>query len=182
MRPRPVSSLRIVVYAIARDEALHVERFCESAKAADEIVVLDTGSADRTVELLTQHGATVHHARIQPWRFDDARNAALALLPADADVCVSLDLDEVLTPGWREEIERLWTPGTTRMRYKYDWSNGVVFFAEKIHARHGYRWRHPCHEYIRPDRIKEQWASTAKLLIQHLPDASKPRSLGEKNM
>lgn len=174
MLARP-AKLKIVVYAIAKDESQHVARFCESAKDADEIVVCDTGSSDRTVDLLREHGATVHSIYISPWRFDDARNAALALLPADADVCVSIDLDEILTPGWRAEIERVWTPGTTRMRYKYDWGSGVTYFYEKIHARHGYRWHHPCHEYPRADRLKEVWAHTDTLLVQHLPDPTKSR-------
>lgn len=168
--------LRICVYAIALNEAQHVARFCEAAKDADLIVVADTGSADDTVKLLKKHRATVHHISVKPWRFDDARNACLALLPEDIDVCVSLDLDEVLQPGWREEIERVWIKGeTTRLRYGFDWGAGIAFQYEKIHARHGYRWHHPCHEYPVPDRIEEVWAETPKLLVVHQPDPTKSR-------
>jgi tetratricopeptide (TPR) repeat protein len=47
---------------------------------------------------------------------------------------------------------------------------------EKIHARHGYHWHHPCHEYPRPDgRIEEVWAYTEKLLVSHHPDPTKSR-------
>jgi hypothetical protein len=168
-------ALKIVVYAISKNEALHVARFCEAARDADLIFVADTGSTDNTVSLLESEGARVAHICIKPWRFDDARNAALAMLPEDFDVCVSLDLDEVLQPGWREEIERAWVPGTTRLRYGFDWGAGIVFQYEKIHARHGYRWHHPCHEYPVPDRIEEVWANTDKLLVIHKPDASKSR-------
>ncbi len=167
--------MKIVVYAIALNESLHVRRFCEAAKDADLIVVADTGSTDDTVSLLEECGAVVNHIHISPWRFDDARNAALALLPADFDVCVSLDLDEVLQPGWREEIERVWKADTTRMRYGFDWGCGIVFKYEKVHARKGYRWHHPCHEYPIPDRITEVWAETDKLLVIHKPDNSKSR-------
>lgn len=167
--------MRICVYAISLNESLFANRFCEAAKDADLIVVADTGSTDDTVSLLEANGAIVHHIRVKPWRFDDARNACLALLPPDIDVCVSLDLDEVLQPGWREEIERVWKPETTRLRYGFDWGAGIQFSYEKIHARHGYRWTRPVHEYPVPDRITEVWADTDQLLVVHRPDSSKSR-------
>jgi tetratricopeptide (TPR) repeat protein len=82
----------------------------------------------------------------------------------------------VLQPGWRQEIERVWTPQTTRLRYGFDWGAGIAFKYEKIHARHGYRWHHPCHEYPIPDRIQEVWADTDMLLVIHKPDPTKSRS------
>lgn len=169
-------ALKIAVYAISKCEAKFAQRFCEAAAPADLIFVADTGSTDDTVALLQQHGATVASICINPWRFDDARNAALAMLPDDIDVCVSLDLDEVLQPGWREEIERVWTPGTTRLRYGFDWGCGIVFQYEKIHGRVGYRWHHPAHEYPITDRITEQWADTDMLMVIHKPDAEKSRA------
>jgi len=169
--------MKICVYAISKNEASFVEQFCESAKAADLILIADTGSTDGTVELARACGATVPEICITPWRFDKARDAALALIPRDIDVCISLDLDERLEPGWREEIERVWMMGeTTRLRYKFDWGAGILFFYEKIHARHGYHWHHPCHEYPRPDgRIKEVYAHTDMLLVSHHPDPTKSR-------
>ena len=168
--------MKICVYAISKNEEMFVERFCNSAKDADLILIADTGSTDNTAALAQQHGATVHDICISPWRFDKARDAALALIPRDIDVCVSLDLDEMLEPGWREEIERVWKEDTTRLRYKFDWGSGITFYYEKIHARHGYHWHHPCHEYPRPDaRIKEVYAHTDKLLVTHHPDPTKSR-------
>jgi tetratricopeptide (TPR) repeat protein len=98
------------------------------------------------------------------------------LIPGDFDVCISLDLDEVLEPGWREEIERVWKPETTRLRYKFDWGSGISFYYEKIHHRTGYHWHHPVHEYPRPDnRTQEVYAHTDMLLVSHHPDNSKSR-------
>jgi tetratricopeptide (TPR) repeat protein len=79
--------------------------------------------------------------------------------------------------GWREEIERVWKVGeTTRLRYQFDWGCGIKFMYEKIHARAGYHWHHPCHEYPAPDRrIKEVWAQTDRLLVSHKPDPTKSR-------
>src|SRR6202453_3032286 len=168
-------ALKIAVYAIALQEAKHVARFCDAAREADLIFVADTGSTDGTHEILRNWNVEVIDIRIRPWRFDDARNAALAMLPDDIDVCVSLDLDEVLQPGWRAEIERVWTLGTTRLRYGFDWGCGICFQYEKIHARHGYRWFGSCHEYPVADRITEKFADTDMLLVVHKPDPTKSR-------
>jgi glycosyltransferase involved in cell wall biosynthesis len=168
--------MKIAVYAISKNEEQFVERFCESAKQADIILIADTGSTDNTVEKAREHGATVHSIAVKPWRFDIARDAALVLLPADIDVCISLDLDEELQPGWREEIEQVWKEDTTRLRYKFDWGAGIAFYYEKIHHRHGYHWHHPCHEYPVPDvRTNEVWAHTDMLLAVHKPDPTKSR-------
>ena len=168
--------MKIAVYAISKNEAHFVERFCASAKDADYILIADTGSTDGTADVATLNGAVVHDICISPWRFDVARNVALALLPPDIDVCISLDLDELLQPGWREEIERVWTEGTTRLRYMFDWGCGISFYYEKIHARKGYLWHHPCHEYPVPDgRITEVWAQTDFLIAVHKPDPTKSR-------
>lgn len=169
--------MKIAVYAISKNEADFVRTFCDSAAGADLIVIADTGSTDNTVDLARACGATVHDIFISPWRFDRARDAALALLPRDVDVCVSLDLDEQLQPGWRAEIERCWTEGVTRLSYLFDCQNGIKFINNRIHARQGYRWSYPCHEALHADkRITEQVATTDRLLVTHHPDPDKSRS------
>lgn len=169
--------MKICIYAISKNEEAFVERCLQSCKDADLFVLADTGSTDDTVAVAQGLGATVHSIHVSPWRFDDARNAALALVPKDMDICISVDLDEVMLEGWRREVERLWVPGeTTRMRYHFDWGHGVRFVADKFHARSGYRWRFPCHETITADvRMTERVVQSDRLLIQHLPDDSKSR-------
>jgi glycosyltransferase involved in cell wall biosynthesis len=169
--------LKIAVYAISKNEEKFITRFYESCKDADVVILADTGSTDGTVELAESLGIKVYDICVTPWRFDKARDAALALVPRDIDVCVSLDIDEIMMPGWRQEIEKHWQKGkTTRFRYGYDWGNDIRFQYEKIHARHGYFWHHPCHEYPKPDtRINEVYAETGALLVKHLPDNSKSR-------
>jgi hypothetical protein len=103
--------LKVVVYAIALNEAMHVDRWAGSAIDTDYRVVADTGSTDGTVERLEKAGVTVHKIAIRPWRFDDARNAALALVPADADVCVTMDMERP-----RSGAGRLGTPSQAARR------------------------------------------------------------------
>jgi tetratricopeptide (TPR) repeat protein len=171
--------MKIAVYTIAKNEEQFVERWAESAKDADYRFILDTGSTDETVSKARKAGVNVASAAISPWRFDDARNAALALLPADIDMCIALDMDEILLPGWREELEKIAEP-TTRPRYTYTWNwkengePGLQYGGDKIHKRHGYRWKHPVHEVIVTDRSTEvqEWI---KLEIHHHPDNTKSR-------
>ena len=126
--------MKIVVYAIAKNEAQFARRWMESMGEADEIVVLDTGSTDGTPALLRELGAQVTEETITPWRFDTARNRSLELVDEDADICVCTDLDEVFHPGWRALLEKAWRPGYSQAVYRYTWnfrpdgSEGVVFW------------------------------------------------------
>lgn len=171
--------MKIAVYTIAKNEEQFVEKWAESCKEADYRFILDTGSTDDTLLKAAACGVDVFQAHISPWRFDDARNVSLALLPDDIDICIALDMDEVLVPGWREHLENI-KPETTRPRYQYTWSwngdkPGLQYGGDKIHRRHGYRWKHPVHEVLVTDRLEEvqEWIG---LEIHHHPDNSKPRS------
>ena len=48
--------MKIVVYAICKNESQFVARWMDAMSEADEIVVLDTGSSDDTVSLLRDRG------------------------------------------------------------------------------------------------------------------------------
>ena len=69
--------MKVAVYAICKNESKFAERWMASMSEADEIVVLDTGSADDTAEKLRALGAAVTVEAITPWRFDAARNRSL---------------------------------------------------------------------------------------------------------
>ena len=110
--------MKISVYAICKNEEMFVDRWMDSMSEADEVVVLDTGSEDATVQQLRARGAKVTQEIIRPWRFDAARNRSLELVSEDADVCICTDLDEVFaSKGWQKEIEKHWVNGITRMKY-----------------------------------------------------------------
>jgi len=175
--------VKIAVYTIALNEEQFVERWYESAKDADYLLIADTGSTDDTRETAIKLGINVIDVSIKPWRFDDARNASLAALPADIDMCVQLDMDEILLPGWREEIEAAISQGATRIRYNYTWNwkdeaqtiPATTFGGDKIHARHGYRWKHPVHEVIIPYGNTVEKQVWTKLELHHHPDNTKSR-------
>ena len=175
--------MKVVVYAICKNEAAFVDRWMDSMGEADAVVVLDTGSEDGTAERLRARGAAVTTESIVPWRFDTARNRSLTLAPADADICVCTDLDEVFHPGWRKVLEDAWTPEARQARYRYTWSfnadgsEGVVFWAEKIHSRHGWHWVHPVHEVLQRTDGAANWVQVTAdgVQLDHHPDNAKSR-------
>jgi hypothetical protein len=107
---------------------------------------------------------------------------SLALVPADVDVALCIDLDEQLQPGWREALERDWKPGVTRLRYPYVWnwkpdgSPGIQYYADKIHLRRGYRWTLPAHEALSYYGGEERQGWSEGVRIHHYADNTKPRS------
>jgi glycosyltransferase involved in cell wall biosynthesis len=163
--------LKIAVYAPAKNEAHNIEEWAKSAKGADEIVLLDTGSTDGTLELAKKHrGIKAHQAVISPWRFDDGMNAALWHVSPDIDVAICLHLDDRLEPGWREEIEKAGLAGQYTFNYK--WSDELTYRHDRIHARHGYRWTGAAHEALDGPGPK---VNTDLWMTQHR-DLSKDRS------
>lgn len=174
--------MKVAVYTIALNEEQFVERWLKSAKDADYLLIADTGSSDNTVKKAKKLGINVVSIAIAPWRFDDARNAALAAIPKDIDYCIALDMDEILMPGWKQELEKAFIENATRPRYKYTWSwkedgsPGLQYGGDKIHSRSGYRWKHPVHEVLtRYGEILETQAWVG-LEIHHHPDSTKSRS------
>lgn len=177
-----MSEYKICVYAIAKNEEKFVDRWMDSMREADFVVVTDTGSTDGTMEKLRERGAAVYEEKIDPWRFDTARNLSLAHVPEDADICVCTDLDEVLSPGWREILEKLWKQGDKTGHYLYHWSHrpdgspDVSFEYAKIHARHGFRWVYPVHECLRYNGAEpEKTVFLSGVVLDHYPDQSKSR-------
>lgn len=173
---------KVAVYAICKNEEKFVEKWMNSLEEADAVFVLDTGSTDNTVKLLRERGAIVYEEIIKPWRFDVARNKILSLIPSDIDICFSIDLDEFPEKGWREKLERDWTPKVTKARYTYVVSRdneGKVlkaFTIEKIHTRKNYQWVHPVHEYLEYNgKGKEIRIDIYDIILNHCPDLSKSR-------
>ena len=172
--------MKIAVATIAKNEEQFVQRWAESCVEADHRLILDTGSTDDTYTYAYGAGIDIHQKEFTPWRFDHARNHAMSLIPNDIDYVIWLDMDEVLQPGWRQALESI-PPNITRPRYKYVWSwnddgtEGLVYGGDKIHARHGYNWKHPVHEVLKHQGIETQhWIDG--LEIHHHPDSSKSRS------
>ncbi len=102
--PEPRKSPSLTVCMIVRNEEKFLRRSLESVRdIANQIVVVDTGSTDRTVEIAKEFGAEIHHFT---WcdDFSAARNVALE--HATGDWVLSLDADEELLLESKEVLRR----------------------------------------------------------------------------
>jgi glycosyltransferase involved in cell wall biosynthesis len=89
------------VAIIALNAAQQIEACLQSVAFADEIVVLDSGSSDATVEIARKHGATVMH---QDW-LGFGRQKQAAVDAASHDWVLCLDCDERVNTPLRQAIE-----------------------------------------------------------------------------
>lgn len=172
--------MNFAIYTISKNEAHNVEAFMKAAEGCP-VYVLDTGSTDDTVALLEQHGAHVVQKTISPWRFDTARNEALALVPHDVDVCVSIDMDERLDPGWQDKLREQWSGNIGSYFYIAEWADeactipSVQSLRTRLHSRHDYEWHRRIHEVIRPlPGVEQVWCDT-DIVVKHYQKG------GEKN-
>ncbi|TRC73911.1 glycosyltransferase [Mesorhizobium sp. WSM4307] len=173
--------VKVAVYTIALNEAANVERWANSAVDADYRIVADTGSTDDTVARLTAAGVTVHRIAVRPWRFDDARNAAMALIPPDVDVCCTMDMDRFLEPGWRPKLEAAWTPETTALYCQTVYRSSVddptplrSWPAKNFHHRWGYRFKRPVHEALFFTGDREVTTNSNDIVMFEVQDLTKP--------
>lgn len=121
-----------------------LERCLAAADFADEIVVLDSGSTDATIEIAKRFGARV---AVHP--FDDyGPQKQRACDMAANDWILNLDADEVLSPGTRGVIERALTtpraagfrlPRRERMfwtvQHRWAWRNGHLRLFDRRRGR-----------------------------------------------
>ena len=173
--------MKIAVYAIAKNESQFVDRWYDSMQEADGIFVLDTGSTDGTPDLLRKRGAVVAVQCQEPFKFNVARNASLALVPNDYDWCVCTDIDEVFSKGWRKTLEDAINDhpeinsALCKFYTAFDENGKPVNSMDywKIHRRHCVHWESQVHEYLAWDEPRVQYYVEGMWLEHHPND--KPR-------
>lgn len=178
--------MKIVVYAIAKDEEATARAWAEAVREADEVIILDTGSTDKTPEIFREYGFKVFSDFNEPFRFDRARNHALSHVPADADFCFSVDIDEIFEPGWRAAIEAAArkNPEATQIKYPFIFTHRTdpktgeeipdqVFYKGNCHRRRGWKWTCPCHEVLISETTPIE--ATAEGCRLHHRSPAKPR-------
>ncbi|HEY0309339.1 MAG TPA: glycosyltransferase family 2 protein [Acidobacteriaceae bacterium] len=95
--------MKLSVCIITLNEEKNIARTLASVAFAQEIIVVDSGSTDRTVEIAREHGAQVFY---EPWAgFAGQKNSAID--KCTGDWILSLDADEELSPELQSQIRVL---------------------------------------------------------------------------
>ena len=128
--PRRRHSLSVIM--ICRDEADRIEDALSSVHGwADEIVVLDSGSTDETVDICRRY---TDHIEVTDWPgFGIQKKRALAR--ATGDWVLSLDADEIVSQALRREIDLVLSrPRPHYSGYRLPWL--TIAFGGKLHFGH----------------------------------------------
>lgn len=149
---------RISLCMIVKDEESVLGRCLQSAKPwVDEIVVVDTGSRDRSVEIAKEHGATVHeHA----WADDFSAARNVAIEHANGDWILSLDADEVLEKRAGKELRKLagkskYVGAYVPLRDEGDEGKVTVSLMFRFwRNRPEIRWKYRLHEQVLPRALE----------------------------
>lgn len=119
-------SVAIITY----NEEKNIERTLKAVQdISDEIVIVDSGSRDRTVEICRKYGANVIE---QPWLgYGKQRN--LAIEKSTQEWVLNIDADEEITPELRRKIKEIIDAKEQKDVYKIKFT--TVCFGKKL--RHG---------------------------------------------
>lgn len=97
-----MSHTPISVFIITLNEELHIETVLQSVQCFDEIVLVDSGSSDKTLEIAERYGAKIHH---QDW-LGFARQKDYAMRLCRNEWVFNLDADESITAEHAAEIQK----------------------------------------------------------------------------
>lgn len=144
---------------IVKNEEMHIARCLDSvADLVDEIIIVDTGSADRTVEIVSEY---TPHVCFYPWKddFADARNYSFS--KASMDYCMWMDADDILPESEKSkflQLKQSLSPDTdiVMMRYHTSFDEAgkpsFSYYRERwIRNSAQYRWIGEVHEVISPN-------------------------------
>ena len=143
---------------IVKNEEATLPRCLESVQGlVEEVVIVDTGSSDRTREIAGRYTPLLYDF---PWEDDFAAARNFAFSKATQDYCLWLDADDVLLPQDRQRFLRLKAslpPDTDVVMLPYHTGGdgagrpGLTYFRERLLRREaGFVWEGAVHEAIAP--------------------------------
>jgi glycosyltransferase involved in cell wall biosynthesis len=143
--------MKVTLYAIAKNEEKNIEKFLLNAKKFDDVVVVDTGSTDDTVQLLKDAGIKVyeHPQTREEFDFSVARNQALSYV--ETDWAFALDFNEDVEEFSPEGFGVIADEFTTFRHLRFD-DNGTgepqqsYEVHTRFHRTKNYTWTNAVHE------------------------------------
>lgn len=180
-------SARLTLALIAKDEEEFLAGCLEQALPyVDDIVVVDTGSHDRTVEIARAYGARVIEYE---WSNDFAAARNVYLEEITDGWIVTLDADEYLTPEAGATLRRLAEKGEPKVYYlrTYNYHNEIVpHFSDQANIRmtlraEDLRYTGKIHEQLQTSLPREIFGGPIVLHYGYLPSVSVRKGKLERN-
>lgn len=144
---------------IVKNEEMHIARCLDSAAGlVDEIIVVDTGSSDRTAEIVSGYTSKLFS---YPWKddFSDARNYSFS--KASMEYCMWMDADDILEETEKDkflQLKQSLSPDVDIVMMKYNTAfdeagkPSFSYYRERwIRNCSRYRWVGAVHEVIPPE-------------------------------
>jgi glycosyltransferase involved in cell wall biosynthesis len=175
--------MKITVYAICKNEESNIGAFLRGLADADNIVLLDTGSSDGTLQFAKSFNdprVVIETAVIDPFSFSIARNMCLTVARerAPADWYLFLDLDERLPANWRHIVDSANITDDMNCLFLQmvlgDKGEQTSYAQLKAH-RDVFEWRYSAHEVLVPIDGMNQKGLYLPIMLTHLKDESKKR-------
>lgn len=163
-----MSSLAVII--LTKNEEKNIEAAIESAAFADEILVIDSGSTDKTQELAERHGAKFISHPMDEEGFAGQRN--FALTQTDAEWVFYLDADERITQSGRKMIQEVVAQNCQNV-YRVERKN-IVFgqlmnygvhrpdYVARLFPRNAVQWYGLVHEGIKTELPVEKLADVLR--------------------
>ena len=151
IKPTGDNKMKVTLYAIAKNEEKNIEKFLKNAEKFDDVVVVDTGSTDKTIQLLRNAGIKVygHPQTRDEFDFSVARNQALSYV--ETDWAFSLDFNEDVNEFYPEGFGVIADGLTTFNHLRFDDNGtGEPVQSNEVHTRlhrtKNYTWVNAVHE------------------------------------
>ncbi len=151
--------INLSLVMITKNEEGNIERCLRSVEGlANEIVIVDTGSTDRTIEIARSLNANVFQHTFEPFSFAKARNKALRY--AMGDWILQLDADEELASSSREQLEAIIQEEKNQayicnLQNSIEHEDQVKFQSVRLFRNHpDIRYVRDCHEDVYPSIYK----------------------------
>lgn len=175
----------IAAVLIVKNEEQLLDRCLRSLEGVDQIVVLDTGSTDKTIEIAKAHTDDVFTTEtIVPFHFAEARNRALKHVRQDW--VITIDADEVLNPQSLGHIRKaLWRQpaaagfNLTFVLYDEEGKNPGRLPKLKVFRLGLWEWRYRVHEVLFPLGTDVFAKNLPQAVIEHRPAAGKDVRRGQ---
>jgi glycosyltransferase involved in cell wall biosynthesis len=149
-----LGAMGLSVYLITKNEGAHLAEVLASCAGADEIIVVDSGSTDQTLEIARAAGAKVIH---QDW-LGFARQKDFALSQCQHEWILNMDGDEILSAGAIPLIRQAIASGRA---VGYRIARDDEFMGESMSASH-------CRPFLRVYRRDQAAWDLNKTVHEHI--------------